>query len=1264
MSTYRALRRLLFWLFSLPVLLALTLLMAGGVAISTETGLRGLLALAERAAPGHLRYGHVSGRLLGPLRIDDLRYELDGFQLALTRGDFDWEPLDLLDLVLNVTQLHLDGLTLQLPPGQNSDSAPTTEAFTLPDIQLPLAINLADLQGHAIRIQPDGAPAIQIDAIVFKARTEADALTIETLEAWAPQGEIRLNGRLNPTGAYPLQARLAWQVLTPDYGTFNGQGEIGGELQSHLRLNQHISGALALDLEGEVSQPFDPQPGWSARTQIQIADLGAFVPDLTGRPLQARIAAKGVLTRFDAQGDIDATLPQLGSTKLRLTASGDEKAVTLHQLQLTTADRPMTLNASGALQFAELRFDATGQWQSLAWPLTGSPQLESPKGEFGLQGTPDDYQFRLAAELRGAEIPSGRWSLEGRGSDQALRELKLTGQTLEGSLQGNGELAWTPMVRWQAALSGQGLNPGAQWPDVPGKLNLRLKSDGALENGQLRAKLLLEELSGTLSGQPVRGNADLAIQDRNLTVKTLRLNAGDARLEADGSLAQRWDLRWKLDAPQLKSLIPGLSGSVTSNGKLTGAPEQPQVAATFAVDNLNYGDTRIRQAHGEIAADLGGTSRSQLKIAADTLVLGGQHWKTISLEGAGTPASHDFKAELVGDPGHFTLAVAGSLQLPTLIWQGRIAQLNLKDTVVGNWSLDKSVDLRASTKDARLDPLCLSSAPTRLCLQGQWEQTRGFSGKTQLANLTLERFKAFIPSGYALTTHVNGEASVSGRSVTDLQGKLNLTVAPGSLQVNANNQPLRITLNGGSVQLDSNGKTVNGQLRLDLARTGQLQANLQLHDPFGGARLNGALHASFTDLSVVSLFAPQVQKVNGQLQADITAAGALPKVALRGQIRLENTSATLPEFGLKLQNLQFTATSDGQGPLQLSASVRSGAGQLQLSGDADPLKLQANLSLKGQTFQAMDTTNLQIQISPDLKVAIAQHQVRIDGEVTVPRAFIQPGGMRPGAVAPSQDVVIVNGPSGEGPPSQPKGTAIYANVRVILGDDVQVETPAFKGKLKGRLLVEETPELAPRGSGTIEVAAGNYRIYGEEIEIQRGQLLFSSSPLDNPGLDLRVVRQSSESAFTGTPVTAGAQIGGTLKDPKLTLFSTPKLPNSSILSYLLFGRAPQGNGTGGESALLYKAANALGFGGGTLTKNLSETFGLDSLQLESGEGSKATSLMLGKYLSPDLYVGYGIGLFDTVNTFNVKYRLSKRLVFESNSSTSGMGADLIYTLEH
>ena len=139
---------------------------------------------------------------------------------------------------------------------------------------------------------------------------------------------------------------------------------------------------------------------------------------------------------------------------------------------------------------------------------------------------------------------------------------------------------------------------------------------------------------------------------------------------------------------------------------------------------------------------------------------------------------------------------------------------------------------------------------------------------------------------------------------------------------------------------------------------------------------------------------------------------------------------------------------------------------------------------------------------------------------------------------------------------------------------------------------------------------------------------------------------------------------GTLNNPKMTLFSDPKMPDSSILSYLVLGRAPQNGGAGGESALLFKAAGAMGLGGGALTKSLGDTFGLDALELgSSGDGGSGTSLMLGKYLTPDLYVGYGVGLLNAVNTFNVKYRLCQRLMFESNSSAVGTGADLIYTVE-
>ena len=86
-------------------------------------------------------------------------------------------------------------------------------------------------------------------------------------------------------------------------------------------------------------------------------------------------------------------------------------------------------------------------------------QVESAQGEFAVKGTAQDYQFQLAAEVHGTDVPKGRWTLNGQGSDQAVREVKLSGQTLEGTIEGNANVAWLPAVRWQAALTGTGLNP-------------------------------------------------------------------------------------------------------------------------------------------------------------------------------------------------------------------------------------------------------------------------------------------------------------------------------------------------------------------------------------------------------------------------------------------------------------------------------------------------------------------------------------------------------------------------------------------------------------------------------------------------------------------------------------------------------------------------------------------------------------------------------------------------------------------------------------
>ena len=118
-----------------------------------------------------------------------------------------------------------------------------------------------------------------------------------------------------------------------------------------------------------------------------------------------------------------------------------------------------------------------------------------------------------------------------------------------------------------------------------------------------------------------------------------------------------------------------------------------------------------------------------------------------------------------------------------------------------------------------------------------------------------------------------------------------------------------------------------------------------------------------------------------------------------------------------------------------------------------------------------------------------------------------------------------------------------------------------------------------------------------------------------------------------------------------------------MLSYLLFGRGPSSNS---ESQNLELQA-ALLVGGkttGALTQSLKDTFSLDEVAIDSETSDvNDTSLYIGKYLSPNLYIKYGIGLIESTSSFYLRYRFTDNLWFDSTSSTESQGADIIYSIE-
>ena len=187
-----------------------------------------------------------------------------------------------------------------------------------------------------------------------------------------------------------------------------------------------------------------------------------------------------------------------------------------------------------------------------------------------------------------------------------------------------------------------------------------------------------------------------------------------------------------------------------------------------------------------------------------------------------------------------------------------------------------------------------------------------------------------------------------------------------------------------------------------------------------------------------------------------------------------------------------------------------------------------NLHLRGENLLVADLPEYRVVASPDLRFMIDGRSVNVSGDVTIPSARVQPNQFS-GAVRPSDDARYIQR---DPMPSVPGASSCTAKCASIIGDDVRVDAFGLQGKLGGAVGTTVHTGEIPVGRGELIVVDGRYEAYGQKLEINKGQLLFEASPLDDPGLDIEARRKIET-------VTVGLNVRGTLQEPRLSFFSDP-----------------------------------------------------------------------------------------------------------------------------
>ena len=1246
----RWLRRLVLSVLAIAVLL----FGAAGWLLGTTSGLRFALVQARGLSHGALSVQQARGRLSGPMDLAELRYD-DGKGTVVSAAQMHLQ-LRLWPLLrgrLHVLTVAVEDVRVALPTASPASSGRS-------DWWLHPLIAMVFEHAHvgALRVTRAGHTLFVANRLDLTGRWSNDGVLLQQLALRAPDGYVDLAGPVAIGTHYRGDGRasFAWKLgSTPLAGRFVAQGD-GKLAHLNLTLSQPTVARLQLDLGQQANHV------WTATLDVPRFDATSLPGVGSLKTLAIAMRGGGSQHSGTLQGRVDLNDRSVLLQPLQASISDDLKTLTVQQLTLRSPQLGGSLSASGMVQLdaQPLRAALAVRWQNVVVPATLAGQALASRGALKVSGSAAQWQ----AEGNVAIGPPGRLAalaLNMDGTAQQINVRRLDWTQAHGNLRAHGSVTVQPALAWQLQTTAHRFDPGQLFAGWGGALDADITSAGSATSTGTDATLAIRQLSGTLRGRPVHGEGRLHLAADAVLDGQLALSSGGSRVALKAPPGSSDHIALTLAMASLGDWLPNASGRLDGHFMVGGKLPKLSVNGGLQGHALVWQQQQMHTL--QLIAGLPDISHpaGKLDLQATGVRLQGLTFQQLHLHAEGSQRDHRLTLDARGRQLSGALALHGALQGSN--WTGALTTLNLDPQGLPGWHLQQPAPLSYRSGAATLDELCLSAGDPLLCVSAKRDAPGNLDARFRLHALPL-----------ALLLNAAGEASLPLRADGTLEGSGALRrnaagTLSGSAAITSAHGTLTDTEHADRPLLAWRHLTAHTELglthqqlsvRADLDQSGRLDGHLNVTGT--QQALSGQLAVQLNNLAPLELFTAELASVQGRLNGNLQFGGTLRQPAITGQAQVDGFAAELPTAGLKLRQGRLSvSTSDAQ-LLHIAGSVQSGQGTLAINGSSLlGAHAQTTLTLKGSQFTAVDLPVARVAVSPDLTVKRDASGIAIGGALRVDSAAVDldklPGA---GALQASPDVVVID------QKQQQRAAGIVpisSRVAVDLGSNTHVIGKGLDGYLSGVLTVSDQPGRAAKGQGQLTVD-GSYKAYGQTLHIERGQLLFASTPLDNPGLNIRAMRKLNPNATVDEGQQVGLLISGTAQRPILTVFSNPVMAQSDALSYLVTGK-PLAQVKGGEGDLVSAAAQTLGSAAGNLlAKRIGARLGVDDIGVSSSaalNGSSAFSV--GKYLSPRLYLSYGVGLFEHGQVITLRYRLSQRWNFEAQNATDYNRASLNYRIE-
>ena len=890
--------------------------------------------------------------------------------------------------------------------------------------------------------------------------------------------------------------------------------------------------------------------------------------------------------------------------------------------------------------------------------------FHEPKAGGGFKAFAVNYDGALnAVQLKQG---SGLLKLRVAGTPELIKIEQLQHDGVAGKVLANGLVHTSNGIGWDINASLVRFKPHYFVSSIQGEVSGNVKTQGNWSDKLKKINIQQLNIAGIINNKPIRGKGNLAVVlDSNLKgfmpqqfeANNLFLSYANNQVQATGN-AQ--NLKLNVNAPALYEIYPGLRGKAYGYLNLKA---QPRFSATanLAVDGFAFNDSitiKKLSLKGELPTSE--TTSSKMIAQMDTLRSGNREIQHAAITLSGTRKAHLLQLQGWNYYSKFYMQLAGGFSTQN-DWLGQI-QKGEFDSVRAHLVQQQNAPVIFSSAKTELyvGQHCWMSQQSKLCFDQPIrvsKQQGNVSFVTQ--NLDLNDFASFMPEGLALTGKLNGYAKASWVQGGQPKIDAKLVTRNGLIGI-ATEDPDDIST---SLNYDEASVIVKSMkdgllLRTDVKapNIGTGYASVMINPYIASKPMQGEVAFNEVQLKILKPFIADIRKLEGTLSFAGKISGTLTQPLFNGDLRLRNGQVSMISLPINLSNIQLY-TSIRQDVAMINGAFNSGQGVGKITGSIDwkndpriQLKLNGDKLLIRQAplVTAVVDTDVDVDILPLSK------RVTVKGKVDVPRALISMPEASPSVVNVSPDVRIVKeGVNQLAILKAAKPWDIRADVSVNLGDKVIFQGFNSRIPLVGRLYLSQRGlETAMRANGAIGVSQKvTIEAYGQSLDLNRAIARFNG-PLSNPTLDVDANKNISGS-------TVGVRVTGTASSPNIQVYNDAGLSDQEAMNALLTGRINEGS-SGLSNAEGFKtdvnntiaaAGISLGLGGTrAFTNQIGRTFGLSGLSLDAQGTGDDTQVSLTGYITPDLYIRYGVGVFTPVNKLTLRYQINKRLYLEASQS--------------